>query len=284
MTRPLLLRRWFLAAMMLVLIGSGAAYGQALPFESATPETVSPEVIPAIAAFGVHLGFPAYRTATVSAGVQARFAGAALRVGGGPGGVSLGLQGRAYLPLPIPMPTFVGAGFDLYAGRLAPHVVVGLHVPVAERWRLDVEGGVAWTPWLDDVRVTPYLGVGASYAWAVGLVPSAPVAAAAVEGGPTTTACAPGPPDPGALAGAVAATIQRFVADALGTYGSVYRDLRYRTSVRPISIEGTRATMGVAYEGAVVEILTGREITAAGEAEVDFRWDGCRWVRTALRY
>jgi hypothetical protein len=42
--------------------------------------------------------------------------------------------------------------------------------------------------------------------------------------------------------------------------------------------------VGVAYEGSVVEILTGREVAAAGEAEIDFRWDGCRWLRTALRY
>jgi hypothetical protein len=197
----------------------------------------------------------------------------------------VGLQARTYLPLPIPIPTFVGAGFDLYAGRLAPHVVVGVHVPVAERWRLDVVGGVAWTPLLDDVRLTPYIGVGASYALAIGWVPSASDAAgAAAMEVAASTPCVPGPPNPDALGGAVTATIQRFVADAQGTYGSVYRDLRYRTSVRPISIEGTLATMGVAYDGAVVEILTGREVTAAGEAEVDFRWDGCRWVRTALRY
>jgi hypothetical protein len=283
MTRPRSARSWFLVVLMALLIGSGGAHGQGAPIGAVGPETVSPEAVPAIASFGVQVGFPAYRTASATAGVQARFAGLAVRVGGGPGGVSVGLQGRAYLPLPIPVPTFVGAGFDLFAGRLAPHLVVGLHVPVAERWRFDVEAGVAWTPLLDDVRMTPYLGVGASYALAVGWVPTAAGAVSATEGGPTTV-CVPGPPDPDALGGAVAATVGRFVADAQGTYGSVYRDLRYRTSVRPISIDGTRATMGVAYEGAVVEILTGREITATGEAEVDFRWDGCRWVRTALRY
>jgi hypothetical protein len=155
----------------------------------------------------------------------------------------VGLQGRAYPPLPIPVPTYVGAGFDFYAGRLAPHLVVGLHVPVAERWRLDVEAGVAWTPLLDEVRLTPYLGVGASYALAVGWEPSAPGPVPAPEAGPGT-ACVRGAPDPGALEGAVAATIQRFVADAHGTYGSVYRDLRYRTSVRTISIEGRAPRWG----------------------------------------
>jgi hypothetical protein len=284
MTRPRPFRPRLLLALLVVLLGSVAAWAQEAPGDAAATEPSAPEPVPAIASFGVQFGFPAYRTAGVTAGVQARFVGLAVRVGGGPGGVAVGVQGRAYLPLPIPVPTFLGAGVDVYAGRFAPHVVLGLHVPVAERWRLDVEGGVAWTPLLDDVRVTPYLGIGASYALAVGLTPSTsdPVAASAT--GASSSACVPGPPNRDALDAAVATTVRRFVSDAVATYGSVYRDLRYRTSVRTISVDGNFATMGVAYDGSVVEILTGREITASGEAEVDFRWDGCRWLRTDLRY
>jgi hypothetical protein len=49
-------------------------------------------------------------------------------------------------------------------------------------------------------------------------------------------------------------------------------------------VEGDRATLTVAYAGSVVEIVTGQVVEASGEAEVDFRWDGCRWRRTGLRY
>ena len=42
------------------------------------------DAVPAVASLGVQFGFPAYRTAAVSASLQARFAGFAVRVGGGP--------------------------------------------------------------------------------------------------------------------------------------------------------------------------------------------------------
>jgi hypothetical protein len=273
-----------LAALCVVLIVVGAGSARAAGVDPTVSETVADDAIPAVVAFGVQFGFPAYRTAGVSGSFQARFVGLALRVGGGPGGMAVGVQARAYVPLPLPVPTFVGAGFDAFDGRLAPHVVVGVHVPVAERWRLDVEGGAAWVPLLDDWLVVPHLGVGVSYAFAIGWSPGEANASERPAAGTAAPRCLPGPPDVGALDAAVAATVRRFVADAIGAYGSVYRGLRYSTSVRPIAQEGTRATMGVAYEGSVIEVLTGREVAATGTAEVDLRWDGCRWLRTALRY
>jgi hypothetical protein len=271
-------------ALLLVCFAAGPVWGQGASGDAASADMVEVDAVPAVAAFGVQFGFPAYRTAGVSASLQARFAGLAVRFGGGPGTLAVGAQARAYLPLPLPVPVFVGVGIDLYGGRLAPHAVVGVHLPVAERWRLDVAGGVAWVPLLDERRMVPYVGVGVSYALAVGLPPATPAAAdRAASDGPAAR-CQAGPPDPAALDGAVAATVRRFVSDAIGTYGSAYRGLRYGTVVRVIALEGSVATMGVAYQGSVIEILTGREIAASGEAEVDFRWDGCRWVRTALRY
>jgi hypothetical protein len=270
--------------LLLVCVAAGAAWGQGASGDPASAEMVEMDAVPAVAAFGVQFGFPAYRTAGVSASLQARFAGLAVRLGGGPGGFAAGVQARAYLPLPLPVPTFVGVGIDSFGGRLAPHAVLGVHLPVAERWRLDVEGGVAWVPLLDERRVVPHIGVGISYALAVGLPPATTAAAdRAASGGPGAR-CQAGPPEPAALDAAVAATVRRFVADAIATYGSAYRGLRYGTAVRVVALEGSAATMGVAYQGSVIEILTGREIAASGEAEVDFRWDGCRWVRTALRY
>lgn len=245
------------------------------------------DAVPAVASLGVQFGFPAYRTAAVSASLQARFAGFAVRVGGGPGGVSVGLAVRAYLPLPVPLPTYLSAGVDAYAGRFAPSVAAGAHVPIAERWRLDVEIGAAWTPLLDEWRVAPMLAIGGSYAFPLALTPAAApstagLGAAVAAGG--AGRCEPGPPDVGALDAALAETIDRFVTDAVATYGSVYRSLRYATSVARTVVDGERATVTVAYDGSVVEILTGRTVAAAGTAEVDFRWDGCRWLRTALRY
>ncbi len=250
----------------------------------ATEVPTAPDEIPAVAAFGVTFGFPAYRTASVGASLQAQFFGAALRAGYGSSGLALGAQARVYPPVPWPLPTFVGVGADLYGGRFAPHLVLGAHVPVAERWRLDVEAGVAWTPLLDARQAAPFVTLGASYAFAVGVRPGASAAASTSGGSAGAAVCGDGEPDTGALRGAVDATVERFVADATATYGSVYRGLRYRVSITDMEITGDQAEVEVAYDGSVVERLGGRRVTASGDAQLDFRWNGCRWVRTGLRY
>lgn len=76
----------------------------------------------------------------------------------------------------------------------------------------------------------------------------------------------------------------RVAPHAVAAYGSVFRGLRYRTATVGRAMDGDRVTVTVAYEGSVVVILTGRSVEASGTAEVDFRWDGCRWVRAGLRY
>ncbi len=285
LTLALLVAPWTMAQSAAVGAGPQAADAEA-GANGAGDGFIAAETVPAVASFGVQFGFPAYRTASLAASLQARFVGFAVRAGGGPGGVAFGLQARAYPPIPIPLPVFLAGGLDLYAGRVAPHLALGVHVPLGGGWRIDVEAGAAWTPLLDEVRVAPLLGIGASYAVPFGLPTGggAPVATAAVSeraGGPT---CEPGAPDLAALDAALAATVSRFVADAVATYGSVYRDLRYRTSVVDRRVEGDRATVTVRYAGSVVEILTGQVVEAAGQAEADFRWDGCRWRRTGLRY
>lgn len=280
------------AFMTLVLATAPWALAQPAPAagepgaEVGEAEFVAADTVSAVLSFGVQLGFPAYRTASATASLQARFVGFAVHAGGGPGGFAFGLQARAYPPIPIPLPVYLAGGVDLYAGRVAPHVALGAHVPLGDGWRIDVEAGAAWTPLLDEVRIAPLLGIGASYALPVGLPAGGAVpSAAGATGGPASgPACEPGPPDLEALDEAVAATVRRFVRDAVATYGSVYRDLRYRTSVADRRVADDRATVTVRYAGSVVEILTGRVVEAAGEAEVDFRWDGCRWRRTGLRY
>jgi hypothetical protein len=265
------------------------AVAQSAPAVAAEPadDFVVAETVTAVAAFGVHVGFPAYRTAGVSASLQARFVGVVVRAGAGPGGTAFGLQGRFYPPLPIPVATYLGAGVDLYGGRVAPHAVVGLHAPLAGRWRLEAEVGVAWTPVLDEVRAAPLLGVGVAYAIPVSVAPGVGVAdggADAFAGAEPGGRCERGPPDLARLDAALDETVRRFVSDAVAAYGSVYRGLRYRTSTVGRAMDGDRVTVTVAYAGSVVEILTGRSVEASGTAEVDFRWDGCRWVRAGLRY
>jgi hypothetical protein len=241
--------------------------------------------VPAVAAFGVAFGFPAYRTAGLGASLQAGAFGAAVRAAWGSAGIAVGLQARAYPPVPWPVPTYVAAGADLYGGSVAPHLAVGAHVPLAERWRLDVEGGVAWPPLLDARPLAPYLSLGVGYAFALTIAPSTSTVPAPVAAGAgTAEACLAGPPDAALLNAAVDATVRRFVADATATYGSLYRGLDYRVRVVERDVQGDQARLEVAYEGSVVERATGRTIEASGTAEVTFQWRGCGWVRTGLTY
>lgn len=279
------LRRAVPALALLFALILGTAGAQEAPEASDGSVSGVVDEVPAVAAFGVAFGFPAYRTAGLGASLQAGAFGAAVRAAWGSAGIAVGLQARAYPPVPWPVPTYVAAGADLYGSGAAPHVAVGAHVPIAERWRLDVEGGVAWPPLLDARTLAPYLSLGASYAFALTVAPSTSTAnAPAATGAGTASACVVGPPDAALLNAAIDATVRRFVADATATYGSLYRGLDYRVRVQGRDVRGEDAFLTLSYEGSVVERATGRTIEASGTAEVTFRWRGCGWVRTGLSY
>lgn len=275
-----------LVLLVLLLTASRVLAGQ--PPEAGEGATALP--VPALVAVGADLGFPAYRTVTARASLQARFVGVALRAGYGPGsGGYLGATLRGYPPIPAsPVPVWVGAGLGATSAGAVPFAAVGAHLPVSPRWRLDIEAGVAWPELLDERRPTPHLSVGASYAFHVELDPAARPAAGAVPGSErsdrTGTACLPAPPDAARLDSALRDTVREFIADARATYGSLYDDLRYTFDVRDRELDGGQVTMRVAYDGSVREIATGRRISAAGLASVAFRWTGCSWRRTGLSY
>lgn len=275
-----------MAALLLLVLAPPALAQEGAPAGEPAPAAVEVAEFPAAAAFGVAVGFPAYRTASLSASLQAGAVGAAVRAAWGSAGVAVGLQARAYPPLPWPLPTYVGVGADLYGGAVAPHVAVGVHVPLGERWRLDAEGGVAWPPLLDARPATPYLSLGVGYAFALDAAPRSAAPAVVAGGAPPRAAapCVADAPDAGALDAAVAETVRRFVADATAAYGSLYRDLRYTTRVVGRDVQGAAARVTVAYDGSVVERASGRRLEAAGTAVASYRWRGCGWARTGLEY
>jgi hypothetical protein len=275
---------WALTAGAVFAQGGSAASIAGDPMVDDVVGTV--DEAPAVGAFGVAFGFPGYRTAGVGASLQSGAFGAAVRAAWGTAGIAVGLQARAYPPVPWPVPTYVAVGADLYGSGVAPHAAVGAHVPLGERWRLDVEGGVAWPPLLAERTLVPYLTLGVGYAFALTIAEapastSAPIAQAGAEG---AGACAADAPDPALLNAAVDATVRRFVADATATYGSVYRGLDYRVRIVDRDVDGADARVAVAYRGSVVERASGRTIEASGTAEITFRWRGCGWDRTGLEY
>jgi hypothetical protein len=263
------------------LLALGVAYGQ--HDEADTEE----EPVPALVSLGVEAGFPAYQTVAVRGAIQTGPFGMALRAGYGPGaGAYGGVTLRAYPPLPgMPVPIWVGGGGGLSAGGLVPHAAVGVHVPLARRLRLDVEGGAAWPELGLERTLTPHLAVGVSYAFATELRPVAGTRSGFGRDDERRTAsCEPGPPDPSLLDAAFDRAVDGFLDDARATYGSLYRSLRYDLDPGRPDLDGDRATFDVDYDGSVVEIASGERISASGSATAVFRWTGCGWSLADLDY
>lgn len=265
-----------LAAALVLLAGAATS--------AVAQEEVS-DTVPALASFGVSAGFPSYQTFAASASLQSSMVGIAVRAGYGPGaGASLGATLRGYPPIPgTPVPVWIGAGATATAGTVVPHVALGAHIPVARRWRVDVEAGGAWSRLGVERSWIPHLVLGASYAFAVEIAPGSANRGSSTAG-PRGAACTPEPADPALLTAALKRAETSFLNDARATYGSLYRGLRYSLDVVDRDVRGDEAEIELRYEGSVVEIATGTRTEASGRASVSFRWDGCGWRTTDIDY
>jgi len=268
-----------LAALVTVLVLAAGTAASAVAQQEEPPETV-----PALASFGVSAGFPSYQTLAASASLQSSAVGIAVRAGYGPGaGASFGATLRGYPPIPgSPVPVWIGAGAAATAGTVVPYVALGAHIPVAQRWRVDVEAGGAWSRLGLERSWVPHLVLGASYAFAVEVTPASATRVRGTAG--ARAACTPGPADPALLSAALRRAETSFLNDARATYGSLYRGLRYDLDVVDRDVRGDEATIELRYEGSVVEIATGTRNGASGRATVSFRWDGCGWRTTDIDY
>ena len=275
---PPFFRRIAVMALPAVLVAGAAT--------SAVAQAEEPsDTVPALASFGVSAGFPSFQTFAASASLQSSFVGMAVRGGYGPNaGASIGATLRGYPPIPgSPVPVWIGAGAAATAGTVVPHVAAGAHIPVARRWRVDVEVGGAWSRLGVERSWVPHLVLGASYAFAVDVVPASANRGRSTAGG-RGAACTPGPADPALLSAALRRAETSFLNDARATYGSLYRGLRYSLDVVDNDVRGDEATIELRYEGSVVEIATGTRTEASGRASVSFRWDGCGWSTTDIDY
>lgn len=277
-------------------VDGDAAPPAAPPFEASLEEPIvgddeaGEEAVPALVAVGVDGGFPAYRTVALRASLQVRYVGVAARLGWGPGsGAYVGGTLRGYPPIPgSPLPVWIGGGLGATSAGATPFAAVGAHVPVAPRWRVDVEAGVAFPELLDDRTVAPHVALGVSYAFATSLDTSEPEASAAAPRDPAEryagARCEPTEPDPSRLRSALNDTVDDFIDDLRATYGSLYTGLSYSVRVRDRDVDGDVARLTVRYRGSVREIATGERHSTSGEAEATFRWNGCEWRRAGLSY
>jgi len=270
------------------VFASAAAQGPT-PSASAEPVTVEGfvERAPASVMLSLHGGLPAYRSVTLGATLKAEQFGVALRGGWGTVGASFGAQVRWYPPLPGALPLYVAVGADAYDGSVTPHGVVGVHVPLGQALRFDLEGGVASATLGGERVVTPHLSVGIAYAFSVDVAPSgsgtsSPTTAPTAAG--ASARCEPEPPNAASLDAAVDASVRAFVRDGVALYGNAYRDLRYRYTIVERRLNAERAEVVVRYSGSARAILGGQLVEAAGDAVASYTWTGCGWRLRELNY
>lgn len=294
-----LAHRALLAALLSALAlsaWSGAAFAQAADPGGAPAPTGEADVVkgnladdatPALFSVGLSAGFPSYQTVALAVSLQAEFVGAQLKGSWTPAGVYLGGQLRVYPPVPVPVPLYLGVGGGVYGSNGSYHFVLGTHVPLGKALRLDLEGGVANVPQLAERAWVPHLAAGLSYAFPVSLAPGGegPGTRSPAEPGPGGGACtAPGEPDGDLIPAVIDAMVDDWILSARATYGSVYRGLDYRYSIKGVRLSGNAANVTVAYSGSVEEILTGARHSASGEARVRLDWTGCGWRGGSVEY
>lgn len=244
-----------------------------------------------VAAFGVSGGFPAYQAYALDASMQYRYFGLAARGSWtSSAGIYASLGLRGYPPIPgSPVPVFLSAGVGAHRGGLTSFAAAGVHVPLTQHMRLELQAGAARVPLLDRYNTVPYLSLGTSYAFSFDLSPTVETSEArrveeARERAMATGIGCEGEPDPSMVSSAVSSTVSEFLRDAQATYGSLYRNLRYSYEITDTEIVGDTASASIRYEGSVTEIASGKQITASGSASAKYRWNGCSWRRTSIDY
>lgn len=264
-----------------------AAQAGASP-ESYEGERFSGEVTArhALASFGVSGGFPGYRTITGKMAVQYRFVGVALEGSYTRVGPYIGVALRGYPPLPVPVPAYASVGVGFYGQSSALGLTVGAHVPLAERLRLDVEGGASRVSIMGNAQWLPQVSVGLSYV--IPFDPTTPLARREKRREEQVAVALNRPvcvePNEGSLLAAFGRTLSDFLDNAIATYGSNYSGFSYEYDITRVNLGDRSGSVTIRYSGEAQEAGSGKTVRASGTASASFRWNGCSWRRTSLNY
>ncbi len=237
-----------------------------------------------LASFGISGGWPGYQLASVHGSIQYQGFGLAVRLGPTAAGLALGASVRYYPPLALPVPLYLAVGGTLYGDSSAMSITAGGHIPISERFRIDVEAGAARVaPFGIDPHWLPAVSAGVSWIIPVELGGRpAPELGANFGDGVPGAAC--GPATSAGLESAMDRTVNSFIRSASATYAGSFTDLSYSYDITDVSVHGDSATVTITYQGSVREVLSGNRQSASGTASADFVWTGCGWRNTGLNY
>jgi hypothetical protein len=230
---------------------------------------------------GFGVGYPTYQLYHVYYSFQREQFGVAFKGSFTPtDGIFIGVAGRYYTPIPLPVPTFIslGAGISGEGANIA--ATFGAHIPFGldSNWRATLEGGIAY---VGGQGIRPVASLGIGYVF---YVDAAPLSEAEIkrrellalgncrEDQLTT-------PNPDIIEDAFDLAVQDWIDGKRAQYAGVFTSLSYDISINSTTFSetGDEAVIDASFSGSIREVGSGNELSADGDIEARFGWTGCSW-------
>jgi hypothetical protein len=195
-------------------------------------------------------------------------------------GIFLGVAGRYYTPIPIPVPTFVSLGAGITGGGATISATFGAHIPFGldSNWRATLEGGVAY---VGGQGIRPVASLGVGYVFYVDAAPLSEeelkrrelLSLGNCREDQLTT------PNPDTIDEAFDIAVQDWIDGNRAQYAGVYTNLSYSKSIDNVTFSeaGDEATINASFSGSIQEVGSGSKLSASGTIEAKFGWTGCSW-------
>lgn len=230
---------------------------------------------------GFGVGYPTYQLYHAYYSFQREQFGVAFKGSYTPtDGIFVGVAGRYYTPIPLPVPTFVSLGAGISGEGANVAATFGAHIPFGldSNWRATLEGGIAY---VGGQGIRPVASLGIGYVF---YVDAAPLSEAEIkrrellalgncrEDELTT-------PNPDIIEDAFDLAVQDWIDGKRAQYAGVFTSLRYDIDINSttFSEEGDEAVIEASFSGSIREVGSGNELSADGDVEARFGWTGCSW-------
>ncbi len=230
---------------------------------------------------GFGVGYPTYQLYHVYYSFQREQFGVAFKGSYTAGdGIYIGVAGRYYTPIPIPVPTFVSLGAGITGEGATVSATFGAHIPFGldTNWRATLEGGIAY---VGGQGIRPVASLGVGYVF---YVDAAPLSEAEVKRRELLSLGNCGEnqlttPDASTLDAAFDRSVQNWIDERRAQYAGVYTSLQYNIDVNDTSFSesGDEATVSANFSGSIREVSSGNELSASGTVDARFGWTGCSW-------
>jgi hypothetical protein len=230
---------------------------------------------------GFGVGYPTYQLYHAYYSFQREQFGLAFKGSYTPtDGIFIGLAGRYYTPLPVPVPTFVSLGAGISSEGANVAATFGAHLPFGldSNWRATLEGGIGY---VGGQGIRPVASLGMGYVF---YVDAAPLSEAEIKRRELLTLgnCREDQlttPDPNILEDAFDLAVQNWIDRKRAQYAGVFTNLRYDIDINRTTFveEGNEAVVDAKFSGSIREVGSGDELSASGTVEARFGWTGCSW-------